>query len=373
MPTDQADSRKWCIKCQQPLLDSFIACPACRHPFDANDPSTYRTAPTFLRWTFWFPGFFLSTVVGVVSYVLLRLLPGTEMGAPLFFAVPLSFGTILGYATHTRIWWALALGLTATAAVVLTIVSLHFAGLFCGAMLGVIFFGPVMLGVVIGWLLRVSLKVSNWHQRMYLPVLLFCIALPWAAQLVDFWIGHEHAVVTVVTEREFDVDAAHAWEAILFYEEVEHESPALLRWVLPKPIRSEGSKAKVGNIVRCIYTSGHLSKRVTEIELGRKLAFDVVEQNVHFEHDVRLLDGSFEVIPLGGGRCRVVLMTRYERLIFPRWLWEASEHHVIHTLHRHVLEGMRRKAEADAEEKPPSYQPGEPPANPNLNKQAGLP
>jgi hypothetical protein len=58
-----------------------------------------------------------------------------------------------------------------------------------------------------------------------------------------------------------------------------------------------------------------------------------------------LRDGSFEVAPCGSEATRIVLTTRYQRHLAPRWLWEPIERRVVHTLHGHVLEGMKRRAE----------------------------
>src|SRR5207247_5014102 len=76
---------------------------------------------------------------------------------------------------------------------------------------------------------------------------------------------------------------------------------------------------------------------------GRRLTFEVVEQHLHFERDMTLRDGSFEIVPAEHGQATVVLTTRYERRLSPRWLWEPMERRIVHTLHAHVLEGMARQ------------------------------
>ncbi|MCE9525023.1 MAG: hypothetical protein K8R36_03100, partial [Planctomycetales bacterium] len=124
------------------------------------------------------------------------------------------------------------------------------------------------------------------------------------------------------------------------------------------PIRSEGSKQKEGEVVTCFYNCGEIKKRISKVDAPRKLAFDVVDIQMRSENYAKLKDGSFEIEPVGDKQCRILLTTRFERKLHPAFFWEPIEHKVIHTLHGHVLEGMRRKAEGPkAEQKlPPPYE-----------------
>ena len=146
------------------------------------------------------------------------------------------------------------------------------------------------------------------------------------------------------TSTTFDASEAATWEAIVFYEEIKHKPPFLLYMALPQPARTEGKKEKVGDQQRCIYKNGYLVKTITHLEPPRLLAFDVTEQHLNFEKDVTLVDGSFILQPMAREKTRVVLTTRYARLLRPSWLWQPIERTVIHTLHEHVLDGMRERA-----------------------------
>jgi hypothetical protein len=149
----------------------------------------------------------------------------------------------------------------------------------------------------------------------------------------------------VSTEMPMRASPAAVWDNILFYEEVTHEPPLLLRWTLPIPVRSEGRKSEVGDVVRCVYRPGFLIKRITEIERGRLTRFEVLKQDLRFQSSVTLGEGSYEIVPEGPGRCRVVLTTAYSGHLRPRFLWKPIESRLAHLLHRHVLRGMRRRAE----------------------------
>ena len=202
--------------------------------------------------------------------------------------------------------------------------------------------GPIFVGTVLGVWLRLGLKNTRFGQREYLPAILFALLLgsAWAEGPVG-----PRRVETVRTSAVLKASADDAWDAVVFYEEVEHPAPFLLRVGLPRPVRVVGASQAVGDIKRCIYTHGHLTKRITSAERRVRLEFEVVEQEL-LQRDVRLVGGSFEFESLGPNATRVTLVTRYEPLILPRVVWRPMERLVVHTLHRHVLEGMRRNVES---------------------------
>jgi hypothetical protein len=153
---------------------------------------------------------------------------------------------------------------------------------------------------------------------------------------------------SVATDATFAAGPEDVWQAIAFYEEIEHDPPPLLRLALPRPLRSEGRKGRVGGLVRCSYSKGYLVKRMTEVEENRLLAFDVVEQELRFGAGVRLLGGSVELEPLASRHTRLTMTTRYlSRRLHPRRLWVGLEEMLVHAFHRHVLEGMRRDLRLD--------------------------
>jgi len=227
-------------------------------------------------------------------------------------------------------------------------------------MLGGIFVLPAAFGVFLGFVLRSVLKGSRWDQRSFLPLIAFCL-LPYAVQALESSFPRRRETAVVQTALTVHATPQEAWQAVMFYEQVQHDPPWLLRLSLPNPVRSEGDKTREGEIVRCFYDRGYLSKRISRVEPERLLAFEVIEQRLHFERDIKLQGGSFALQPVGTDRTRVVLTTRYQRLLAPRFVWEPIERHVVHTLHGHVLEGMRREIEK-------TIQPGQPPYEPEAPK-----
>jgi hypothetical protein len=332
----------YCLRCQENLVPwQRPRCSHCGLQFDPKNPATYSTERCFILSWYLLPVLFLAMASGTVSYAAVRAMAG--MGVALFISVPVTLGIFLGYATRAAIWLKLTLGVAAAAGLVLTLISANLTGLFCGLVGFLVCFGPVLAGVLMGAILRTILKNSEWNQRSFLPTLLI-LSVPYLSAAIERLFPRPVEVAAVVTETVFAASPEWAWNGILFYEEVAHQPPWLLRLALPRPVRAIGSKAAAGNVVYCVYERGHLVKEITAVEEPRLLAFKVVEQELHFERDVTLRGGSFTLEPCPGGNTRVVLTTEYERHLYPAWLWEPIEQGVVHTLHRHVLEGMRRRA-----------------------------
>ncbi|MDX1947231.1 MAG: SRPBCC family protein [Pirellulaceae bacterium] len=350
----------YCRRCSAELLvrDQPAACPACYLQYDPAIRGTFYSHRGSSRWKFWLPGFLLSVTVGTLAYA--GCLQTGNMGYALFFAVPVSFGAILGYATRMQTWAIVFTSILAIASVVFALVSLNLAGLFCGFTLGLIFLVPTFFGLVCGIVLRSVLIASGWDHAWYFRWYLWLIAIsPLVAQQIEtrWWGDDEIAVVR--TGLTIDATPEDAWKAIMFYEDVRHAPPWILHLALPQPIRSEGRKDRPGEVVRCFYNCGTIDKRITRVEPQQRLSFDVIETIMRSDNYARLRDGSFEIEPAGPGKSRITLTTRYERKLRPAWIWEPIERKVIHTLHEHVLEGMRRETLAPRPDPPEEpYQPG---------------
>jgi hypothetical protein len=154
------------------------------------------------------------------------------------------------------------------------------------------------------------------------------------------------ATVSIVTRMVFAASPEQAWEALMFYEQIEERPPLLLRILLPAPIRAEGRKSRVGDDAICHYDGGYLVKRVTEIEPGRHFGFAVVAQRLDIGGGLRLAGGGYTLGRMPDGRTEVALSTRYVSPHRPRWPRPALEAAVCHMFHRHILGAMRRIAEA---------------------------
>lgn len=152
----------------------------------------------------------------------------------------------------------------------------------------------------------------------------------------------EPETTSILTQMTFAASPEQVWKRLMFYEQIEERPPLALRLLLPVPTRTEGRKSQVGDEAKCIYDCGHLIKRVTEIEVGRRYGFEVVEQALEVGGGIRLAGGAYMLREIDRGRTEVTLATRYVSPRRPRWLWKPIEAAVCHTLHRHILGAMRR-------------------------------
>jgi hypothetical protein len=148
---------------------------------------------------------------------------------------------------------------------------------------------------------------------------------------------------SVATSMIFPAAPADIWNGLLFYEQIDQQPPLHLRLLLPVPIETVGRKSEVGDEARCLYQGGHLLKRVTEVEPGRRYAFEVAEQALLVGGGLMLSGGEYVIRELARGRAEVRIVTRYASPRRPRWLWRPIERAVCHSFHRHILRAMRRQ------------------------------
>lgn len=152
-------------------------------------------------------------------------------------------------------------------------------------------------------------------------------------------------LVAVATKLIVDASPARAWSGLLFYEQIVRRPPLHLRLLLPVPIETTGKKSRVGDEARCLYDRGYLIKRVSEVEVGRRYAFDVVEQALVVGGGMTLSGGEYALHEIAPGRVEIRVTTRYASPRRPRWLWAPIERAVCHSFHRHILHAMRREIE----------------------------
>ncbi len=339
---------KRCLTCYY-VLDQLPEprCPECGREFDPGVPSTYTTKPPFLWWRYWFPGASLACVLGALTYA--YLIPRTGFGWSVTLAIPMMLGGIVGYATRVRVWIREILAIGLLLACLIGGAAAGAGGVFCALILLGMAIVPLGVSVLAGVWVRWMLKNSSWDHRSWLPVVLMFI-LPAGLGTIEWKCLTPAATVTVETTRTLAAPLPAAWDGVLFYEDVKHPPPWLLRFTLRRPLFATGHPDRVGARKTCVYTRGHLTKQVTAIDPLRDLRFAVVEQKMFEDYSVRLIDGGFHFERVDATHTAVTLTTRYRPLLRPRFAWQPAEAYVVHLLHNHVLDGMAEKAEAETRE-----------------------
>lgn len=152
----------------------------------------------------------------------------------------------------------------------------------------------------------------------------------------------------VVTSLRMKAKIKDAWNRLIFYEQLRERPPLLLRTLLPEPLRTMGSKSKVGDEALCLYRQGFLLKRVTRVDPESRYEFVVAEQNLRFGGGLTLEGGSYALEQRGYGWTEVTLTTRYRCPRRPRWLWGPLEALACHAFHRHILQSIRQGLESES-------------------------
>ena len=337
-----------CLDCGYRLVGlSEPVCPECGRVFNPNRENTFNRKPPFIWYLYWWPSALLALGAGFAWCVAFYL--NQELGWGIFVAVPFMLGALIGYRPSPKRRVGLVLlqivGLICMLFLVVLLMAGELAGLFCGLILIVIFLAPTLGGFYFGLLgsrlLAFFLKGTRFSQREHLPVILGILLLPGVTHLTQHAFAPPIETETVQTQRLVPLGNMQAWDRWVFYEEVEHDRPLLLRLGLPTPSHVEGKIQAVGDQQTCVYTGdARLVKQATHVIPGQILVFDVIKQQSFEDNSIRLIDGVFDFEHVTDNKTRIKLTTRYEPMLRPRILWRPIEHTFAHELHRHVLKGI---------------------------------
>lgn len=334
-----------CLGCGYTLtgLGEIRTCPECARAFDLRDPSTYTLRRPFLGWRYWATGVGVSAGLGVAIMIVDVLVIGAG-GSSVWLVAPFLIGVMCGYYVRAKVYALGLLCLLLFGMLVLGLMSSSVAGMYCALILAGIALVPLVVGALLGHGVRGILRASGFDLRRPLVLaLLTVLALGCAAY--ERLTARPYSVRTVSTTTLIAAPQDVCFDSIMFYEEVRHPAPWILQIGLARPLRTIGSSRTIGDVKTCVYNKGRIVKRVTDVRSPELLAFDVIDQKIGYERDVRLISGSFDLSSETATRTRITLQTTYQPLLGPRWAWSLGEDYAIHTLHAHVLEGMRRHAE----------------------------
>ncbi len=309
-----------------------------------NVASAPRTPKIWLReWRSWIAACLAGLLVMAVMLGLATAV--SSWGYSTVLAAPLVAGIWMGVSGGgLRKPLILMTGLL-IAGVVVSAITLELAGVMCALILAAIVIVPTLVGVAIGrWITWVADEARR--RRTLRRLLLVAAALICVEPLST----PAHEPEEIVTRVVIDRPAAEVWNRLTFYENVDLPRPALAMIGLPEPLRAEGRATRVDDTIRCVYRSGHLTKRITRFEPGHLLAFDVIEQQGVEDRSAELVGGRFDLRPLDSGRTELTLSTFYRPLLQARAIWRPFEVQVARALHRQVLAGMEDVARL---ERPP--------------------
>lgn len=336
--TDMEFMSPLCLDCGYCLLGlAEHRCPECGREFDPADPASFTRRPPVVRWRLWMPGMLLSTILGTTAIALL-VAATNDVGIAVTLGIPGVIGCMVGYLCRVRFVFHVSIVICVAIGIVVSIAGLNLAGMFCTIIALPAILGPMLVGSAFGAALRKRLKRSAFSQRWHLPVLLLAFAT--VAGTIESAYFRNFQRISITTSRSMRLAPGEAFAAARFFEETDNDPPFLMRLGAPRPARLQGVHRHVGAIERCVYKKGFVTKRLTEYDPGRRIAFDVLEQSLGFERSVLLRNGSFTFDEDRQGGTIVRVTTEYDALLRPRFIWEPFERATVGQLHDHILSAI---------------------------------
>jgi hypothetical protein len=153
-----------------------------------------------------------------------------------------------------------------------------------------------------------------------------------------------HQTHIVCTSGHLPCEAQRAWEKVCFYEHIAIQPSLLLRTVLPVPQRTTGAYRKTGDVSRCMYSDGgYLAKRITNIDGGERIDFEIIEQSIRYAGRIALKGGTIQIDAHADGTSSVHMLTRYELHGGARLVPRFFINHVVKAMHKIVIRDMQEQ------------------------------
>jgi hypothetical protein len=151
------------------------------------------------------------------------------------------------------------------------------------------------------------------------------------------------------------------WSRVVSFDPLPPPTEALFRLGVACPERARIVGRGVGAMRHCEFSTGSFVEPITRWDEPRVLGFDVISQpeplrewspyrslwTPHLVGSFRAVRGEFRLVSLPGGRTRLEGSTWYTLDVHPRTYWRAWSDGFVETIHRRVLQGIARQAEAD--------------------------
>jgi hypothetical protein len=297
-----------------------------------------------------------ALAVGVVMLVLCVYLL-RSYGAALFLATPLVMGTVAGFLFNRPAPRSLAatVGLATIVMLAAALVLLVFAleGLICIAMAAPIAAPLGIAGAILGR------AVAGMGGTRHASLVSLLCTLPLVAG-AEGLVGPPAAEYCVLTTVEIAAPPEAVWPHVVAFPDLPRPTEWFFRCGIACPLRARIEGA--GAIRYCEFTTGNFVEPITAWDPPRRLAFDVTNQpdpmtelsfwrHVHPPHlaeqSLRSRRGEFRLVALGGGRTRLEGRTWYTFDMHPQGYWTLWSDLAIHTIHRRVLDHIKRLAEDD--------------------------
>jgi uncharacterized membrane protein YhaH (DUF805 family) len=246
--------------------------------------------------------------------------------------------------THQLTLLALALGGTA-----LVLVALE--GVVCIALASPLAYVTALVGALLG---RAAAQRPGRRGRSTLTAFVLLPAMFASEQAFP-------ATTTFATDESIDIAAPPpaVWQALIHMDRIDIPPSLPFRLGVAYPLRGEIAGSGVGAIRTGVFSTGIALERVTEWRDGRALAFVVLSDPPamhemspyahvnapHVHGYFRTVSTRFEIVPLAGGKSRLVEHTVHALRLDPILYWLPLARWIIHQNNTRVLASVRQHAE----------------------------
>ena len=287
--------------------------------------------------------------------LLLGVLGLRTYGFVVFLIAPFVTGTVTGYLVSkgtTASWHDNVAAIAATLCVVACVVlSVAFEGAICVVMSAPLAFPLALGGGIVG---RKFAHRDDGPRGLFLGLLL----LP-AGTMIDSGTLPDREMHQVLSVVEIEAPAERVWDNVIEFPPLPEPTEWWFRAGIAYPRYASIEGRGVGAVRYCVFSTGPFVEPITAWEPAKRLAFDVTSfpepmrelspySGIHPPHlngYLRSRKGEFRLISLPGGRTRLEGRTWYELDMAPAFYWETVTDAVIHSIHRRVLDHIKRESE----------------------------
>lgn len=304
-----------------------------------------------------------SVVVTAVLGILLTFLSVhllREYGSTLFLGVPFFLGLTAAAVRGTRpgatLRECIAAALLSLCLTGMVLLIFGAEGVVCLLMAMPLAILEGLLGALIGY----AFASGRWREALQLGSSAICV-LPLLAitEIEPLREGDLHAVTTRVV---VNAGRDSVWKNVIAFAEIPPPTELLFRAGIAFPLRATIDGSGVGAIRHCVFSSGEFVEPITAWEAPTRLAFDVSAQpeplreltpygridTPHLHGYFESRRGEFKLEALADGRTALSGTTWYVNRVAPTPYWNSWADHIIHTIHRRVLEHIKAEAEGIA-------------------------
>lgn len=312
-----------------------------------------------IKWVSLFVGLGIGLAYGVVTYIVFREANGLATFAFLGLvpmamgAIPLPFSDLDQVKSYVYILFIPWISIIALFAVLFATLK---EGALCLLLLGAPFYGAAMLGTLIAFIIR-AVMIDARKRKLVVSglMLLPFLVLPFEKR---YLVREEE--VTVRSTRIVAAPTDVVFDRLAEFETIRDEEyrPGFFHLMgVPRPIKATVDRKELGGH-RIGYFEGGLEfkETITAYDAPRSMTFDIAidpkvlpegstERHALESGYFRFLDATYTLVPLGDGRVRLELSSRYVAKSSVNGYGEFWANAIIQDFQDRVIEILARRCE----------------------------